>query len=541
MVTIIYFIIYLSNLFCIICINSRNNFFITKILNKIIPTEHLNKIKEKYHINIQIFQGINITNEFHINTSYISYVYPFDFLYTGKLFNLNETNLDLLSNKYYKYILLINSKNTLENYLNNNKSLLSYLTRAIIIPKNILDNATTIYSENCLNQMHIYLIEVEKNIFEQLSNKYIDTNDTNNYFIKIISRKFEVFPFIGLYIFIAITSIILFIFSMLYRFLIQKYENNYKLKQIQFLLKIGHFLEIKLLVLFPFLLELNTFFYMQGFYLDQDNFFKFLVIILMIYNKSSMVYFILTIFEGVGLTFKRSTKINEAINSYLSSLIAVFYILFNIFVPSLKIPKAFYLISIFIYIPIYSIILYYSLKNIFFFIKILLKLKKVERYYNRYGPSIKVKLCIVFSQFIAYIIYIFLFFILHKYLLFKQGLMFKIEKDILFQCLDSFLLLVLALIYIPRDWPYSFGLCVSFGIDYIKTNKVHLYTAQNYQSTIPKGNLKNKVEIKKFVKNNRQKHLTIFNPKIFLQKEKENKENLSLFGNAIKIGILNDF
>jgi hypothetical protein len=162
---------------------------------------------------------------------------------------------------------------------------------------------------------------------------------------------------------------ILFIFSRLYRSLIKKYENNYKLKLKKFLLNIGYFIDIKILVLFPFLLELNTFYNIQGFNFDLDSFFKFFVIFLMIYNKSYMVYFILTIYEGAGLNFKKSSKINEVINAYLSSLIAVFYILFHIFVPSLKIPKAFYLISIFIYIPIYSIILYYSLKNIFFFLK----------------------------------------------------------------------------------------------------------------------------------------------------------------------------
>jgi hypothetical protein len=328
---------------------------------------------------------------------------------------------------------------------------------------------------------------------------------------------------------------------MLYRFLIQKYENNYKLKQKYFLLNIEFFIEIKLLALFPFLFELNTFYNKEGFNFDLDTFFKFLVNFLMIYIKSNMTYFILNTYEGAGVNFKKSSKINEVINAYLSSLIAVFYILFHIFVPSLKIPNAFYTISIFIYIPIYSIILYYSLKNIFFFSKIIFKLKKVERYYNRYGPSVKIKLCIAISQLIAYIIYILLFLVLHQYLLFKEGLIFKIEKDILFQCLDSFLLLLLALIYMPRNWPYSFGLCISIGVDYIKTNKLQLHTSQNYQTTIPKENLKNKREIKKFIKNNRKNNLIIINPKKFLLNENENNENINLFENAIKIGILNDF
>jgi hypothetical protein len=72
MVTIIYFIIYLSNLFCIICINSTNNFFVSNIFKKIIPIEHFNKIiGKKYNLNIKIIQSKNITNEFHVNTSLI--------------------------------------------------------------------------------------------------------------------------------------------------------------------------------------------------------------------------------------------------------------------------------------------------------------------------------------------------------------------------------------------------------------------------------------------------------------------------------------
>ena len=537
MVTIVYFIIYLLNLFCIICINSRNNFFISTIFKKIIPIEHLNKIKEKYNLNIQVLQGKNIINEFHINTSLNS----FDFIYSGKIYYVNETNLDLLSSQNNRNILLINSNDTLEKCIKHNERIINHITKAIIIPKNIFINESQNYSEICFNKLSIYLIEVENNIFDQLSSQYIDNNITNKYFIRILSKKYEVFPYIGLYIIITTTSMILFIFSMLYRFLIQKYENNYKLKQKNFLLNIEFFIEIKLFVLFPFLFELNTFYNKEGFNYDLDTFFKFLVNFLMIYIKSNMAYFILNTYEGSSLNFKKSSKINEVINAYLSSLITVFYILFHIFVPSLKIPKAFYLISIFIYIPIYSIILYYSLKNIFFFLKIIFKIKKVERYYNRYGPSVKIKLCIAISQFIAYIIYLFLFLVLHKYILFKQGLIFKIEKDILFQCLDSFLLLLLALIYMPRNWPYSFGLCISIEVDYIKTNKVQLHTSQNYQTTIPKENLKNKIVIKKFIKNNRQNHLIIFNPKKFLPNTNENKENINIFENDIKIGVLNDF
>jgi hypothetical protein len=173
---------------------------------------------------------------------------------------LNETNLDLLSNQYHKYILLINSSKTYEKYIKDNKKLIRFLTKAIIIPKNLFNNETKNYIEYCLEDLDIYLIEVEKNIFDQLSSQYIDINDTDNYSIRILSRKYEVFPYIGLYIFITTTSMMLFIFFMLYRFLIQKYGNNYRLKQKEFLLNIGIFMGIKVVILFFCLVELNTFY-----------------------------------------------------------------------------------------------------------------------------------------------------------------------------------------------------------------------------------------------------------------------------------------
>ena len=227
----------------------------------------------------------------------------------------------------------------------------------------------------------------------------------------------------------------------------------------------------------------------------------------------------------------------KVMNYYLSSIIILFYILFQIFISPLKIPLAFYFLSFFIYIPNFSIIIFYSIKNLIFLLKANSKIKIIKRFNNEYGGSIRLKICIVISQFIFYLFYIFFFFVLHKYLLFKKGFCFEIEKDILFQSLDSYIILAIALIYIPRKFPNRFDLYILMIKDSIKTNKVQIFAGNNYQTNIPKKILFNEKDINFFIINNKKKHFSILNPKVFLEKEKDN-ENISLLENNIKIGKL---
>jgi hypothetical protein len=255
MVTLFYFIIYISNIIGLNCINSQNNFFISRIFQLLIPHNKYEKILKKYNINIQIIENKNITNEILINTSYIENI-PFEFFYKGKFFYLNDHNLNLLSDKNENQILLIKSNNTFNNYITNNSSLIRYLTKVIIVPKNAIPNIN-IMSNYCLFHLNIYLLELDENIFNQIINKYIqnDKNYNNNYYARIISKKYEIFPFKELYSILLIFSLILFAFAFIYKYTLKKFEDDLKERQIIFLKDLQYYLNEKFAILFFYILN----------------------------------------------------------------------------------------------------------------------------------------------------------------------------------------------------------------------------------------------------------------------------------------------
>ena len=536
MVILIYFIIYLSN---IICINSQNILLISNFLRKIIPNDKYNKIKNKYNANIQILENKNISYEFLINTSYISKNLPFEFFYTGKLFYLTDMNLNSLSEETddNQWIFLIKSNSTFNKYLSNNTKLIRLLTKAIIVPKNSIPNIDII-AKYCLYDLSIYLIEIEENLFAQLLNNYAYTNvnNTNNYYARIFTKKYEFFPYMKLYGLLIAITFILFSISIIYKYSLKKCKNHLKEKQIDFIKDLQSFIDVKICILFLLFLELNLFYDNEGFIMDYSSFIKILAIIFMILNKVSLCSFILSLFYGTGIFFKE-TNIYKIINYYLSALIILFYILFHIFISPLKIPYAFYILSIFINIPTFSTIIFYSIKNIIFLCRAYSKIKKNKKYENKYGMGILLKEIISFLQFIIYLFYIYFFFVLHEYLLFKKGLCFEIEKDILFECLDSCLILLIALIYIPRKYPNGYNLSILIFKDLVKSKKIQIYGKKDYKSNIPKENLNNEQEIKKFLRYNYAKYFSILNPKIFIGKKNDFSE-INMLEHHIKIGKL---
>ena len=533
MILLLFLIINISN---IIFINSQNETFISELLRKIIPKNNYQKIIRKYNINIQIIENKVITNEFFVNTSYISDEYPFDFFYKGKFYYLNDTKIDFLSKDNYNndLILLIRTNSSLNNIISKNRNLIRYSTRVIIIPKNSIDNIGII-AEYCLYDLSIFLIELDENLFNEILDKYIFSNKYS-YFVQIISKKFEVFPYIGLYSIMLIISLSLLFFSFLYKNAIKKFGNHLKEKQIQLAKKITGNIDTKIYINFLLFIELNIFYNEEGFIFDTTSFLKSLTIIIMIFSKAILINIILNIFYGVGLMFKTDLKY-KALNFYLGSSIILFYIFSNVFVSPLKMLSAFYIFSIFIYIPSFFVIIIYSLKNIYFLFKALSKIKIIERFYKAYGAAVKLKICIVCIQFIFFLIYLFLFFVSHEYLIFKNGLCFEIEKDILFQSLDNIFILLIGLIYIPRKYPAGFELYILFIKDNIKNNKIQIKTQNFYKTNIPKEDLINENEIKKFIKKNYQKHFSILNPKVFFNNNKE-KRDINLLEKNINIGKL---
>ena len=75
---------------------------------------------------------------------------------------------------------------------------------------------------------------------------------------------------------------------------------------------------------------------------------------------------------------------------------------------------------------------------------------------------------------------------IHEYLILKQGIFFDIEKNILFQCLDAFLLLINGVIYLPRKFPSGFAYYISFVKYQVKRNLIYISSENNYQSNVPK-------------------------------------------------------
>ena len=65
MVAILYFIIYLLNAICIICINAKKDFFfMSKIIEKFMTPDKYRKIFIDYNINIQLNKNNKIEREF---------------------------------------------------------------------------------------------------------------------------------------------------------------------------------------------------------------------------------------------------------------------------------------------------------------------------------------------------------------------------------------------------------------------------------------------------------------------------------------------
>ena len=173
---------------------------------------------------------------------------------------------------------------------------------------------------------------------------------------------------------------------------------------------------------------------------------------------------------------------------------------------------------------------------------------KANQNSKKYIPGIRLKLFIVLMQFIFALFVISCYLFINNYLLFKKGLCFIIEKDALFQSLDSLFNLLIAFLYFPRIFPEGYPLEIKMIQNFKKSCKINISSDNNYISSIDKENLDTENNIKKYVRDNRNKIYVVLNPKAFLVKNRqdnnidnlnENKEEeKSTPGKNIKIGKL---
>ena len=542
MVAILYFIIYLLNAICIICINAKKDFFfMSKIIEKFMTPDKYRKIFIDYNINIQLNKNNKIEREFLINTSYISDDILFDFSYSGNLFSLNESNLNLLSTKLYKNkILLIKENTTINDYILQKNPLIKYLSKVIIIPKNSMNNIKII-ANYCFYSLSLFVIEIDEDIF-QILEKFGEDETIN-----IISKKIDIFPFKLLWIFIIIILSILFALAFLYQLLMKIYKATFNRNLNSFFEVVTYNIYFKILIFLILYMDLNFFYYKEGIIIEYTSFIKSILVFLMIINKVGTIIFFLRIYYGIGIIIK-GNKIVSVLMGNLSGFFIVFYILFNIFVNPLRIPVAFYVLNIFITIPMFAEMIYFSVKNIIFLFKSNLIIRKLKFYNETYGSAIKLKLFIIIIQFIFLFMFAYIYLFIHRYLLFKKGLCFGIEKDILLQCFESCFIIFIAIIYIPRKWPKGYELYISVKISSNKVSKINISDLDNYSSSIQGEDLDNRKKIKNYIKNNDNKLYVLLNPKVFLENSRkdnnliniidETDKKNSILANNVKLGKL---
>ena len=83
--------------------------------------------------------------------------------------------------------------------------------------------------------------------------------------MKIISRKYEVFPYFGLYSIMLIFFFSLLVFSLIYKYTLKKIKNNLKLAQYNFFKNLNNNLDIKIFIMLLLLMELIYLYKGEGF------------------------------------------------------------------------------------------------------------------------------------------------------------------------------------------------------------------------------------------------------------------------------------
>lgn len=523
-IVFIYLIIYLIN---IVDINSQNNTLSHKNIKISFSNKYSNKTIEKYDTNLQIIENETIIDEIFINNSYIFNNYTLEFSYSGKILYLNEINLDVIykENEYndkYDWILLISSISILNEYISNYNKIINKITKVIIIPKGIIENIDII-ANACYLELSIYLIEFDNNLFNQLIETYVYNDLSNNYFYgKIMSKKYELFSYLNLKSKAIVILILLFFITFFY-FIFKDINEEEKNNCYELIYKN---LGFKLIIFMLLYIDLNNFTNLKGFYNYQNsNYFSiglFSILITKYYITKSF-FFELT---GVGLYIK--IPLFYLIIIKLLCLSSFILYIIDYFFFSLEKSKLFFML----YILIANTILFVNIKNIIYLCRLNSKINNI-REYKKYQNSIKLKIFILISQLIAFITYIYNFFYLIKYLLFKQKLYFQIEKYVLLEGLQILLFLIISILHIPLLCTFGFNHYIS--IKKYKNKKLKI--DYNYESNIPKSTRFNFYKIIDFIKIKNQKPIVVLNPKAFFNNNKKLKDKNSISIKS-KIGIL---
>ena len=516
-------IIYFFNFLIILSFISSNDFLVTPLLKKIIPSILYQKFSIDYNLIIKLYKDVNetIDKELFINASNIPNDNLYDFYYKGKLINLNVINLNRFPSKYYiNKTLLIRSNYIFNKYITKYKPIIKNLSKVIFIRKNTISNYSII-AKNYIKDLSLLVLELNETIFNILE-VFGENND-----IEVLSKQLDILPYKFLYIISRIIITLTISFSLFYECLIRSLFNNNK-NTIQD--KIIKHLIFKYIILNFLLFELNTLYTQEGIYIRRTLFWNIFIKLLMAINRYILIFFD-DVYNGLGINFKVQR------NYYYFVIYIVFYFLIN----PLKSPLSI-LINIIFLIPFFSRMTYSSIKNIIYLSKVNSKIYTNKIKYKIYAPVIKLKLYIVITQLIILFIISYLYLCINKYFLYKKEFNLMIEKDILFQSLESFLLILIAIIYIPRKMPKGFNLHILIMKDLKSVLKIKSLIKDNYTSSMNKITLNNEENFQKYIDNNLNKEFIILNPKSFFNKDKNNNKedgnNQFIIDKSIKIGKL---
>ena len=505
-------------------IHSKDKKVGSKYLQSIISEKYYDKILEEYDINLQIKNIGNktIEKEILINTPYLTNIYNFEFRYLGAFLYLNETGLNLISYQNKDLILLIDSEYILNDYISKDKNSIMKLTKAIILPKKTIDNIY-LTTKTFYSALSIYLIEIDKEIFKQLIESYINNNKNNNinYSAKIISKKYELFLYLDLITKASVILTFIIIFHYIYR--LNKFKEKF---QNTIYVSLGN----KLLIFGLLYIELYDFSNFNGFYKYKRSIFIKIANFLILINKSYITLRLLIFLSGVGLYIKLRKFYYRTI-IYLSVLNLLIYFYINYFASPTKVVYHFYITNLFLYSQIAFFITILSIKNIIYLFKINSKIKKKIEY-KKYTYAIRFKLCIYIFQSIIFIFYMYYLFFLNQYFLFKNGFCTELERTIIMESLEILLLLIFAILYLPIFGIYGFKSFITIK----KLNYYKIHRRQNYQSNIPKPNRLLYPEYLNFIRINNDKPFVILMPKALFIHNKNIKDGKSIDKN-VKIGV----
>ena len=174
---------------------------------------------------------------------------------------------------------------------------------------------------------------------------------------------------------------------------------------------------------------------------------------------------------------------------------------------------------------------------IIFLFKIISVLRKNKKQYKKYSYSIILKIFMDIFQLIILLFVAYLYLCFYKYFVLKNEFCFNLEKDILFQSLESISIFLIALIYIPRKMNKGLNLDIQMTKEIKCAKSFKISSERKNYNSFNFNSLINILSVKKYIRKNSDKEFIVLNPRAIVLINK--KANMRVFSkNIFKIGKL---